>query len=58
MNRNVIIALVLIVLCVVILLSMNGHVSMDLVITQIKPRADMAFLSFMVIGVIVGLLLK
>lgn len=58
MSRNVLIALVLLALSVVVMIFNHNLVSIDLLVTTIKPYASVAYLSFLTVGVIIGILLK
>jgi len=59
MSKNVIIALVLIALSVIVMiLSRNHAVAVNLVFKEIRPDASLAYLGFTSLGVVIGVLLK
>jgi hypothetical protein len=59
MNKNVISALILIGLSVLVLLvTRDSSVTVDLLFTTIRPSAPLAFFAFIADGVVIGLLLK
>jgi uncharacterized integral membrane protein len=58
MTRNVMIALILIVLCVVFLIVNRGTVTVSFVFAEIKAWASAVYLVFIVVGVVIGTLLK
>lgn len=58
MSRNVLIALVLIALSVVVMILNRETVSLDLLLGDVKAYASLVYLSFMSVGVVVGILLK
>ena len=58
MSKNVLIALVLLALSVVVMIFNHDRTSVSLLVTTVKPYASLVYLSFMSIGVVVGILLK
>ena len=59
MGKNVIWALVILVLSVVVLIfNSKANMPLNLVIAQVKPLTSLVLFAFMGLGVIVGLLLK
>ena len=58
MAKNVLIALVLIVLSVLVMIFNTASIHVDLVFTSIRVAASLVFLFFIVMGVIIGVLLK
>lgn len=58
MNRNVLIALVLIALSTVVLIYSRERVTVDLVFTQVRAIGSLVYLAFISLGVIIGVLLK
>jgi hypothetical protein len=58
MSRNVLIALLLLALSVVVMIVNHSTVTVDLLVTTIRPYASLVYLSFMSLGVVVGILLK
>jgi hypothetical protein len=58
MSKNVLIALLLMALSVVVMILNRGTVSLDLVFGVVKPYASLVYLSFMSLGVVIGILLK
>lgn len=59
MNKNLVIALVLILLSVLILLfNHSGGTTLNLLVTEVRLNRALAFLGFQVSGVLIGLLLK
>ncbi len=58
MSKNVLIALLLMALAVVVMILNRGTVSLDLVFGVVKPYASLVYLSFMSLGVVIGILLK
>lgn len=58
MSKGLICALVILMLSVIVLLFNKGHVEVNLLLDTINPLKSMAFLSFMAVGVVVGVLLK
>jgi uncharacterized integral membrane protein len=58
MSRNVLIALVLMILSVLVMIFNHSTVSVDLLFMTVKPYASLAYLSFTVVGVVIGVLLK
>jgi len=58
MNKRLIIALLLITVVVLLLLVQRGNVDLNLVFTKIRQPAGLAYLYFMMTGVVTGLLLK
>ncbi|MEI6562693.1 MAG: hypothetical protein WCO42_00135 [bacterium] len=58
MNKNVLIALLLIALSVVVMIFTKGSAPVDLVVTDIKPAASLVYLCFTALGVTIGVLLK
>ncbi len=58
MSRNVLIALLLLAFSVMVMIFNHDRVAVDLLVTTIRPYASMAYLSFLSVGVIIGILLK
>ncbi len=58
MNRNLIIALVLLMLTVLILLFNRGSTDVNLLVATWSFSKALVFLSFTSVGVVIGLLLK
>lgn len=58
MSRNVLIALLLLALSVVVMIVNHSSVSVNLLVTTVQPYASLVYLSFMSLGVIIGILLK
>jgi uncharacterized integral membrane protein len=58
MHRNLVIALVLIALLIVLFIFNRGQVEVDLLVDEFKFMKSIVFLSFVGIGVIIGILLK
>lgn len=58
MNRNVLIALILIALSTVVLIFSRDRVVVDLVFMQVKAIGSLVYLSFIALGVVIGVLLK
>lgn len=58
MQRKLIYALILIGAAAVVLILNRGSISVNLVFTQIKALTSLVFLGFIIIGVVIGLLLK
>ncbi len=58
MNRRTTSALVLIGLTVVVLMVNRGSISVDLVLDSVKAMAALVYLGFVVVGIIIGMLLK
>lgn len=58
MNRNVLIALILIALSVVVLIFSRDQVEVSLIFTKVKAIASLVYLSFIALGVVIGVLLK
>jgi hypothetical protein len=58
MSKNVLIALLLLALSVVVMIFNHDRVSVSLLVTTVKPYASLVYLSFMSLGVVVGILLK
>lgn len=58
MSQNVKYALIIIALSVIILVVNRGEVSVDLIITKVKVMGSFAYLGFISLGVIIGMLLK
>jgi hypothetical protein len=58
MNRNVLIALVLIALATIILIFSRDSVTVSFVFTEIKAMASIVYLCFITLGVVIGVLLK
>lgn len=58
MSKNVLIALLLIALSVVVMIFNTGREPLDLVVTSIRASASLVYLSFMALGVVIGILLK
>jgi uncharacterized integral membrane protein len=58
MNRNLVIALVLIALLVILFIFNRGQVEVDLLVTRFEAMKSVVFLCFVGCGVIIGILLK
>jgi len=58
MNRNLVIALVLIALLVILFIFNRGQVEVDLLVTRFEAMKSVVFLCFVGVGVIIGILLK
>ena len=58
MNRNVLIALILIALATVVMIFSSERVVVDLVFTKIRPIGSLVYLAFTALGVVIGVLLK
>ncbi len=58
MSRNVLIALVLLALSVVVMIFNHNVVGINLLVATIKPYASVAYLCFLTVGVVIGVLLK
>lgn len=58
MSRNVLIALLLLALSVVVMIFNHEAVRVDLLVATIKPYASVVYLSFLSVGVVIGVLLK
>ena len=58
MSRNVLIALLLLALSVVVMIFNHDRESVNLLVTTIRPYASIVYLSFMSLGVVIGILLK
>jgi len=58
MNRNLVIALVLIALLVILFIFNRGQVEVDLLVTRFEAMKSVVFLCFVGGGVIIGILLK
>ena len=58
MSKNVVWALVIIVISVVFLIFCRGRVEIDLFFTVINPLKALAFLFMIALGCVIGLLLK
>ncbi|MEI8120732.1 MAG: hypothetical protein WCI20_01675 [bacterium] len=58
MAKNVLIALALIVLSVLVMIFNTDAIHVNLVYAVIKPAASLVYLFFVVLGVIIGVLLK
>ena len=58
MAKNVLIALALIALSVLVMIFNTDSIHVNLVYTVIKPVASLVYLFFVVLGVIIGVLLK
>jgi hypothetical protein len=58
MNKKLLCALVLILLCVVVLIFNRGDVDVDLVFTSVDGLKSLVFLAFIAVGVAIGVLLK
>jgi uncharacterized integral membrane protein len=58
MNRNVLIALILIVLSVLILIVNRQDVTVDFAFASLKAWASVVYLCFICLGVVIGMLLK
>jgi uncharacterized integral membrane protein len=58
MTKNVLIALILIVVSVLVMIFNTGSIPLNVLFAVIKPVASLVYLSFMVLGVVIGVLLK
>ena len=58
MNKNLIVALVLIGLTVIVLLITKGDAKVNILFTVIQGAASFVYLSFIALGVVIGMLLK
>ena len=58
MNRNLVIALVLIALLVILFIFNRGQVEVDLLVTRYEAMKSVVFLCFVGVGVIIGILPK
>lgn len=58
MSRNVLVALLLMALSVMVMIFNHDRIAISLLVATIKPYASMVYLSFLSIGVIIGILLK
>ena len=58
MQRNLVIALVLIAFLVLLFIFNRGTVEVHLLVTEVKTLKTLVFLAFSAVGVIVGVLLK
>jgi uncharacterized integral membrane protein len=58
MSRNVLIALLLMILSVLVMIFNHPPVSVNLLFTTVKAYAGLVYLSFTVVGVVIGVLLK
>lgn len=59
MTRNVLIALLLIaVATIIMILSRDTEVTLNFVFTRIRAWASLVYLSFITLGVVIGVLLK
>ncbi|NLB55958.1 MAG: hypothetical protein GX811_09375 [Lentisphaerae bacterium] len=58
MKKSQVIALLLICICTIILIMTKGQTDVNLVFKTIKALSSLVFLSFAVIGVVIGLLIK
>jgi uncharacterized integral membrane protein len=58
MTKNVLIALVLIVISTIILIFSRDSVTVSFVFTEIKAMASIVYLCFISLGVVIGVLLK
>ena len=58
MNKKLLYALIIIALSVIVLIFNRGRVEIDLLFTTIDPLKSIAFLVFIGIGVLIGILLK
>jgi uncharacterized integral membrane protein len=58
MSKNVLMALVLIVLSVLVMIFNTDSIHINLVFMTLKTAASLAYLFFVVIGVVIGVLLK
>ena len=58
MSKKLVFALVLIGLTVIVLILNRKEQDIHLVVTSIKAMASFIYLSFVVIGVVIGMLLK
>jgi uncharacterized integral membrane protein len=58
MNKKILYALLLITVMVIILIVNRGDVKVDLVVMSISALKSIVFLSFIAVGVVIGVLLK
>lgn len=58
MNKNIVSALILIVLVVLVLLMTKGSTSFRLLVVDISGAKSLIFLGFTGVGTLIGLLLK
>lgn len=58
MAKNVIMALLLIVLSVLVMIFNTHSMDVNLLFTTIRATASLVFLFFVVMGVVIGILLK
>ena len=58
MSRRLISALVLLVVAIVVLVLNTGSMRLDLAFAAFRVLKSVAFLSFLVTGIVIGLLLK
>jgi len=58
MSRRVAYALIILALSVIVLLFNRGTVSVDLLFTTVDAMKSLAFLAFIGVGVVIGVLLK
>ena len=58
MNKKILYALIIIALSVIVLIFNRGHVEIDLLFATVNLLKSIAFLIFIGIGVLIGILLK
>lgn len=58
MSKNVLIALILIALSVLVMIFNTSSITIELVFTSVRTAASLAYLFFVVVGVVIGVLLK
>jgi len=58
MNKRVLWALLLIVLCVVVFVLNGNKISLELGLTKIKTAAAFVYLGFTAVGVVIGAMLR
>ena len=58
MNKRLVFALVLIGLTVIVLIVSGGEASVNLLATRVKTAASFVYLGFVVVGVLIGMLIK
>jgi len=58
MSKKLLYALIIIALSVIVLIFNRGHVEIDLLVATITVLKSIAFLIFIGIGVLIGILLK
>lgn len=58
MSKRLLYALLILTVATIVLIFNRGDISVDLIFTEIKAIKSLVFLSFMGIGVIVGVLMR